>query len=345
MIGMTYRVAMASDAVELKRLNDAFNGQDSNTADRIREGLERQDAETVFVADQDGTLAGFCCAQLLRSICYSVFYVEITELYVSPEYQRQGIGASLVRYAEDWYRGMGIHDFQLFTGADNGNAQQFYTHIGYRRQTDVMFRKRDHEAAQVSVPPLSAPASNLLMKTLTEADYHNVYTVFSNEATMRYAYLHRFTSEEDFRPYFNRLVRETADAEGRWRAYTVWETDEIGGTGAFVGVADFELDRLAPDACNAEIGYFLLPDKWGKGYATQLAHRLLEICFRQQGVHKVTGSCNGENAASARVLRKCGMLHEGILRHSRYKDGIWYDEHKYGLTCEEYEARSAGRLA
>lgn len=184
----------------------------------------------------------------------------------------------------------------------------------------------------------------LLMMALTEADYPYAHAVFSNEATMRYAYLNRFASETDFRPYFSRLVRETADPAGVWRAYTVWEADETGGAGAFVGIADYELDRLGPGACNAEIGYFLLPEMWGRGYATQLANRLLDICFRQEHVHKVAGSCNGENLASARVLRKCGMRHEGILRHSRYKDGMWFDEHKYGITSEEYAAQTEGRV-
>jgi ribosomal protein S18 acetylase RimI-like enzyme len=142
-MSILYRIANGNDAEELKRLNDEFNGDGSNTVENIRKGLERKDAETVFVAQSEHVLLGFCCGQLLKSICYSVFYVEITELYVTDSYRKLGIGRNLVSYAEEWYRKQDIHDFQLFTGKENTDAQKFYERIGYRRHEDVLYRKRD----------------------------------------------------------------------------------------------------------------------------------------------------------------------------------------------------------
>jgi GNAT superfamily N-acetyltransferase len=138
-----YRTANTNDAMELTRLNDAFNGDNTNTLEEIEQGLSRTDAETVFVAESGGRLKGFLCGQLLKSICYSVFYAEITELFVEEGSRRQGIGKGLMRFAEDFYRKQGIHDFQLFTSRSNTNAQVFYEHIGYRRHDDILYRKRD----------------------------------------------------------------------------------------------------------------------------------------------------------------------------------------------------------
>ncbi len=138
-----HRIAGVQDAGELKRLNDAFNGPDTNSLEGVLAGLGREDAETVFVAQAGQGLAGFLCAQLLRSFCYSAFYVEITELFVEEAFRGQGVGRSLMQYAEDHYREMGIHDFQLFTGGVNQNAQRFYERVGYRRCGDVLYRKRD----------------------------------------------------------------------------------------------------------------------------------------------------------------------------------------------------------
>ncbi len=140
-----YRNATINDAKELKRLNDAFNGEDTNTVEGISQGLLRADAETVFVAEAEGRLLGFLCGQLLKSICYSVFYAEITELFVEEGSRRQGIGEGLMCYAENWYREQGIHDFQLFTGGNNANAHAFYEHMGYGRHGDILYRKRDHQ--------------------------------------------------------------------------------------------------------------------------------------------------------------------------------------------------------
>ncbi|HEX3076424.1 MAG TPA: GNAT family N-acetyltransferase [Lachnospiraceae bacterium] len=138
-----YRVANINDAEELKRLNDAFNGEGCNTVENIREGLAREDAETVFIAEGSNKLLGFCCGQMLKSVCYSVFYVEITEIYIDDLYQKQGIGKGLLNYVEDWYRQYDIHNFQLFTGNDNESAQKFYENVGYRRNDDILYRKRD----------------------------------------------------------------------------------------------------------------------------------------------------------------------------------------------------------
>ncbi len=142
-MNITYRVAELKDAQELKLLNDDFNGENSNSVEGIREALTCGNAETVFVAEAEERLVGFCCGQQLRSICYSVSYTEITELYVEEPLRKQGIGKGLICFAEDWYRQRGIHDFQLFTGSENLNAQKFYKGIGYRRSDEIIYRKRD----------------------------------------------------------------------------------------------------------------------------------------------------------------------------------------------------------
>ncbi len=144
MVGeVIYRIAKIEDAQELKLLNDLFNGENSNSVGNIKEGIARNDAETVFVAETDEKLIGFCCGQLLRSICYSVFYVEITEIFIDEAFQHKGIGKGLLNFAEEWYRGNNIHDFQLFTGLNNVKAQLFYERNNYHKENDILYRKRD----------------------------------------------------------------------------------------------------------------------------------------------------------------------------------------------------------
>lgn len=142
-MNVSYRIAEASDAEELKKLNDEFNGEGSNTIENISEGLSHENVETVFVVEFNSKLIGFCCGILIKSMCYSVSYAVITELYVNKSFQRKGIGKNLMNYAEEWYRQHDVHDFQLFTGKNNTNAQRFYEYIGYRRHEDILYRKRD----------------------------------------------------------------------------------------------------------------------------------------------------------------------------------------------------------
>ncbi|MBQ3141330.1 MAG: GNAT family N-acetyltransferase [Clostridia bacterium] len=136
------RAACPADAEALLALNTAFNGVSEITAQQIRRSIQSNDREQVFVAEREGTVIGFCCVQVFKSFCYAVNYAEITELYVADGCRSQGVGGTLLRFAEQYFRDRGIHDFQLFTGGDNTSAQAFYEKSGYSKTDEIMYRKR-----------------------------------------------------------------------------------------------------------------------------------------------------------------------------------------------------------
>lgn len=59
----------------------------------------------------------------------------------------------------------------------------------------------------------------------------------------------------------------------------------------------------------AEIGYFLEANYWGNGFATEAAKMMTSFAF-DLGANTVLASCDVENIASEKVMRRCGM---GIL--------------------------------
>ncbi|KAJ5938233.1 Acyl-CoA N-acyltransferase [Penicillium verhagenii] len=63
---------------------------------------------------------------------------------------------------------------------------------------------------------------------------------------------------------------------------------------------------LAPD-----IGYAILPEETGKGYATEAAVALLEYARKGLGVDSAFGFCAKDDAHSARVLEKIGFESRG----------------------------------
>jgi RimJ/RimL family protein N-acetyltransferase len=92
----------------------------------------------------------------------------------------------------------------------------------------------------------------------------------------------------------------------------------------------------------AEVGYFLHPDVWGRGYATEAARLVVHLAFAELGVHRVIGTCDPRNAASARVLQKLGMRYEGRLRHTmRLRDG-WRDSDVYSVLEHEWQHEQRG---
>ncbi|WP_135534278.1 GNAT family N-acetyltransferase [Halostella pelagica] len=78
-----------------------------------------------------------------------------------------------------------------------------------------------------------------------------------------------------------------------------------------------------------ELGYWIVPDEWGNGYATDAARTLTEYAFDQRRLHRVQARVVAFNDASARVLEKAGFEREGVHREAVFVDGehrdvVWY---------------------
>jgi ribosomal-protein-alanine N-acetyltransferase len=62
---------------------------------------------------------------------------------------------------------------------------------------------------------------------------------------------------------------------------------------------------------SVEIGYSVIPDRRGRGYATEAAGRLVDWALRQPGVDAVVAGCDRGNAPSIRVLERTGFVRSG----------------------------------
>jgi [ribosomal protein S5]-alanine N-acetyltransferase len=86
---------------------------------------------------------------------------------------------------------------------------------------------------------------------------------------------------------------------------------------------------------NAEIAFFFHPDHWGHGYGTEVARLLLDFGFNTLHLHRITGTCDPRNPASARILEKIGMSYEGRLRENiQLRDG-WRDSLLYSKIATD----------
>lgn len=77
-------------------------------------------------------------------------------------------------------------------------------------------------------------------------------------------------------------------------------------TGNFLGCAGLEVSERG-----LELGYWIGEPYWRKGYATEAAHALVDLAFRATAVEAVDVSCRVINAASRRVIHKCGFQYSG----------------------------------
>jgi ribosomal-protein-alanine N-acetyltransferase len=109
-------------------------------------------------------------------------------------------------------------------------------------------------------------------------------------------------------------------------------------TGQILGEAGFSIESRGDhgEGGVADIGYFLFPEYWGKGYAGEAGRLLIEYCFTAMKLHKVTASCDAENHPSEQVMIRCGMQREGLRRKHRLLDGEWRDRLEYAILYEDW---------
>ncbi|WP_049898382.1 GNAT family N-acetyltransferase [Halococcus agarilyticus] len=86
----------------------------------------------------------------------------------------------------------------------------------------------------------------------------------------------------------------------------------------------------------AEVGYWVTPDSWGEGYATEATDLLVGYAFDQRRLNKVVATAFEHNAGSRRVLEKVGFVEEGVHREEAFVDGEFVDVHRYGLLAREW---------
>ncbi len=84
-----------------------------------------------------------------------------------------------------------------------------------------------------------------------------------------------------------------------------------------------------------ELGYALLPEHWGKGYACEAAEAVLNWAFSELKVHKVIAIINAENTRSVALARKIGMIEEGHMREARKIQGQYYDEKVFAMLASD----------
>ena len=84
------------------------------------------------------------------------------------------------------------------------------------------------------------------------------------------------------------------------------------------------------------ITYYLLPEQWGPGLATETVTTLLKFGFNELGLHRLFATVDPENIASWKVLEKLGLRREGHHREERKIRGEWRDRYIYAILLNEY---------
>lgn len=87
-------------------------------------------------------------------------------------------------------------------------------------------------------------------------------------------------------------------------------------TGKFLGRGGLRYVPLPEGMC-VEVGYGFLQTHWNQGFATELAMESIRVGFSALGQAEIRSFTIPSNAASRRVMEKCGLQFVG--------NGVWAD--------------------
>jgi len=138
---LVVRLVGAEDAAVVHNLLLEFNGEalpPETLACRMRQA---SGLETAFLAEQGGIPAGLLVLRIVTTISDARDWAEITEMYVRPEFRRQGIGAALIHAAFEQCGARGCAEVHLLVDPDNVEAQAFYKATGFDRDSWGMLRR------------------------------------------------------------------------------------------------------------------------------------------------------------------------------------------------------------
>lgn len=186
-------------------------------------------------------------------------------------------------------------------------------------------------------PQALAPAYPVVTDRLTlrpfdpVADVDPMHAYRSRDDVCRWAPIVPSTREQVAERLRNpALVRSVLEQEGDILSLAVERNDDR------TMIGDVLLFWRSAAHRQGEVGWTTNPEVQGRGYATEAAAALVEVAFRDLGLHRVTARIDARNEPSMAVARKLGMRHEGSSVECQLLKGEWVTLTEWAVLEQEW---------
>jgi [ribosomal protein S5]-alanine N-acetyltransferase len=166
--------------------------------------------------------------------------------------------------------------------------------------------------------PVELSGERVKVRDFVASDLQSIFEYASDEETARFMTFTAATSPQDSRPFLEAAMA-FAKADPRAQYDMGIELD-----GVIVGGCSLRVDHRR--SYEAEMGYVLKRELWGRGLMSEVVNLLFDFGFGELDLHRISAFHDPDNAASRRVMEKAGMQYEGVLRENlRNNRGEWRD--------------------
>jgi RimJ/RimL family protein N-acetyltransferase len=147
----------------------------------------------------------------------------------------------------------------------------------------------------------------LSMRAFTLDDFDDLYALNSDSRVMKFIADGKPSTRDEVARALRRFVRYPT----LYPDLGIWHTSRR-DTGAFIGFFALNYTGKSTDI---EIGYRLMRNAWGLGFATEGATALAHYGFDDLGLNRIIGVTLPGNKPSQRVLMKAGLADQGWGRY------------------------------
>ena len=185
-------------------------------------------------------------------------------------------------------------------------------------------------------PEFPLLTQRLVMRPFEDGDFAAMYAMQSDPQVARFLYWDA-RSPDEVRAQLERIkpmTRLDDECDSLRLAAVRRDTGEL--------VGDYSLRLDSREHRQGEIGFITHPAHQGQGFATEGSLLLLRLGFEELGLHRIFGTCDARNTASARVMERLGMRREAHFRENEIFKGEWVDEFTYAMLASEWASRAAG---
>ena len=136
--------------------------------------------------------------------------------------------------------------------------------------------------------------------------------------------------DEELKKAYTEMLEGCLRHPDQWDWYAIWMIEKTDGT----HIGDLCFKGLREDGI-AEIGYGILEEHQGQGYATEAVQAACHWAFLHPDVRSLEAETDAENAASQRVLEKCGFRPNGTFGEEGPRFSLTPMEVKTSILTEE----------
>ena len=155
--------------------------------------------------------------------------------------------------------------------------------------------------------------SRLTLRRMLPSDYRDMYEYACLPQVTEYLLWSPHVDADQTYRYLQSLQASYKQGEFYDWAVVLNEKGKMIGT---CGYTEFDHENR-----RAEIGYVLNPRYWGHGIATEAVSAVMEFAFCELDINRLEAHFIEGNDRSRRVMEKCGMAFEGMLRQYMFIKG------------------------